>query len=814
MTLTHIDFAVVQRSKFRNGKPGCAVKTAAYLMCGPLEKDDGTAYDFSRKKELVHTEILLPDGAPQRFRDPKILWNACENVERRSDSQTARQVLLTIPRECPEHLRVGLARAVAERWRAAGMGVQYAVHNPASSADKEEQPHIHFQLTMRAIEDTESGLSPRKRMDWNTQFFGPSRGRDERKRICADANTFFARRDLQIRLDPRTLSEQGIDRPSEPDAPRAAWESWKRQGADPEQAPAPVAAVLQHRELRRDLLKSLRAADHAAIEVAHLEARIAITMRNASLIMDAASGTASTSKTPQENIIMRKPTQTKKPAAAAKAAAEPWMRRSGGYDALSDALQRSAKNSYEKWASANPDLGRRHDLDDYCAYVQEQQSKNIPSVDNDDDDDDEADRVQGDGIAPANKKQADDRRARHLEAILAERYMAPAMLRPHIHSIEVDRGGRRAVLHTARGGRLLDYGDRIEHEGSMTPDLAAAIAAAAHGHGWTSVVLTGSPAYRDAVAISCALNEPPVATNHPLDKANAATVAGVIQSRAVASVAPAVVSSSASPAEAARTRLDHADAVITARLSGRPQGITDADELAAPRITQLIGKRDTALEDAREASAAAAGHRAAHGWTSRLLDGASRRRQGLLDGEARRMDAHARTLDRGHDKAVKRLERAATGEAKANAGLHEDWKWSPTVRRALAEQAQIQAARKGVEGGDEAVIAAINSGNIPEGARMVDVRGAAMRHLLDNERGAGINPERLGAARLLTAAAVNGSSAVIDAASKGDLTTAATAAQEWKREQDERATEARRVQRQALELAARRDVTEPVGYTA
>jgi hypothetical protein len=289
MTLTHIDFGIVQRSKTRFGKPGCAVKTSAYLMCGALSRDDGTQYDFSRKRgELVHTEIMLPDGAPDRFRYPKILWNACEFIERRSDSQTARQVLLTIPRECPAYLRVDLARQVAERWRQQGMAVQYAVHCPPSSADHDEQPHIHFQMTMRAIENTATGLSPRKRMDWNTQFFGPSRGRDERARICDDANTFFAQRDLQIRLDPRTLEQQGIDRPPEPDAARPVWEAWKRQGADPDRAPPPVAAVLRHRELRALLRKHADYQGRIAVQIAADTRAISIADGRSLLRADAA----------------------------------------------------------------------------------------------------------------------------------------------------------------------------------------------------------------------------------------------------------------------------------------------------------------------------------------------------------------------------------------------------------------------------------------------------------------------------------------------------------------------------------------------
>ena len=62
-----------------------------------------------------------------------------------------------------------------------------------------------------------------------------------------------------------------------------------------------------------------------------------------------------------------------------KKAAEPWMTSSGGIDGLSPAHLASAKKSYATWATAKPELGRRHDLADYVTYVQRQHA-DAPTV--------------------------------------------------------------------------------------------------------------------------------------------------------------------------------------------------------------------------------------------------------------------------------------------------------------------------------------------------------------------------------------------------------------------------------------------------
>lgn len=497
------------------------------------------------------------------------------------------------------------------------------------------------------------------------------------------------------------------------------------------------------------------------------------------------------------------------------------MRHQGGLDALSDQLRAAAERSYARWTDGRPQLRERHDLSDYVSYVQDRHAEAEP---------DEAPAAQGDqpggiapaaapavdGIAPAGTDDREARRRAHLESVLSGHYTTPSELATLVQRVELDLADRSATLHLIGGGKLVDRGDRIEHVGrAVSPEAAAAIAAAAAGHGWQRVKLTGSVEFRDAVASACALRVPPLASDHTLSPEAQDRVATALRERAAAGI-PALDTTAvqkvaaADPAAAARMFLDNVEARSRASLTGRPTGSTDPSELARPRIADLTARREQAREDTREAVAAAAGHRAAHPWTSRILDGASRRRQAALDDEAVRLDREARRLDRGHEKAVHSVEKDARRMALATAAGIEDWRWSKQARGAEAQLAHVERTRAAIAAGDEIVIAAGARGDLRgagaaalewEAARekafrdardgLSDPRSDAIRALHAEELRSA-NPAQLASARQVTAAAIAGDPDTIDAAARGDLPAAQQSAQEWKTANDKAAEEKRR----------------------
>src|SRR5690349_8073706 len=71
MAIYHLSAKVISRA---NGSS--AVASAAYRSASELHDERlGRAHDFSNKAGVVHSEVLLPDGAPEWLTDRATLWN-------------------------------------------------------------------------------------------------------------------------------------------------------------------------------------------------------------------------------------------------------------------------------------------------------------------------------------------------------------------------------------------------------------------------------------------------------------------------------------------------------------------------------------------------------------------------------------------------------------------------------------------------------------------------------------------------------------------------------------------------------------------
>jgi MobA/MobL family. len=58
------------------------VASAAYRSASRMRDERlGRVQDFSKKRGVVHSEVLLPDGAPEVWSDRERLWNDVEAFE-------------------------------------------------------------------------------------------------------------------------------------------------------------------------------------------------------------------------------------------------------------------------------------------------------------------------------------------------------------------------------------------------------------------------------------------------------------------------------------------------------------------------------------------------------------------------------------------------------------------------------------------------------------------------------------------------------------------------------------------------------------
>src|SRR3546814_192359 len=147
---------------------------------------------------------MLPEGAPERLNDRTTLWNEVEAGEIRKDAQLAREVEFSIPREMNQAQGVALAREFVEKqFVERGMVADLNVHWDMGK-DGVPKPHTHVMLSMREVDGEGFGKKVR---DWNrTELL-----EGWREAWANHVNERLAERDIDARLDHRTLEAQGID---------------------------------------------------------------------------------------------------------------------------------------------------------------------------------------------------------------------------------------------------------------------------------------------------------------------------------------------------------------------------------------------------------------------------------------------------------------------------------------------------------------------------------------------------------------------------------------------------------------------------
>jgi ATP-dependent exoDNAse (exonuclease V) alpha subunit len=144
MEVTTYHVAIISRGKGRS-----AVQLAAYSARERLHCDyNGLTYDYTKKNDLAHSEIILPDFAPRSFYNRETLWNAVESIEKNINARLARAVIFTLPKELKRDTHIGMVRRyVQEFFVTRGMCADVAIHDK-----RDGQPHTHVMLTTRSLD--------------------------------------------------------------------------------------------------------------------------------------------------------------------------------------------------------------------------------------------------------------------------------------------------------------------------------------------------------------------------------------------------------------------------------------------------------------------------------------------------------------------------------------------------------------------------------------------------------------------------------------------------------------------------------------
>ena len=126
MDFCHFPVKIVKRSEGRS-----AVEAADYRSRTKLTNEwDGQTHDYTRKRAVIHTEIMLPPNAPPEFSDRAALWNSVEQIEKAKDSQLARDIEASLSRELSREQQLALVRSfLKDNFVDKGMCADFAIHD-------------------------------------------------------------------------------------------------------------------------------------------------------------------------------------------------------------------------------------------------------------------------------------------------------------------------------------------------------------------------------------------------------------------------------------------------------------------------------------------------------------------------------------------------------------------------------------------------------------------------------------------------------------------------------------------------------------
>jgi Ti-type conjugative transfer relaxase TraA len=237
MAIYHLHVKVIGRKSGSSAVASAAYRSGSRLREERLDR----SHDFTAKRGVVHSEVMLPENAPEAWSDRERLWNDVEAFEVRKDAQLAREVEFAIPREMTQAQGIELARDFARgEFVDRGMIADLNVHWDMAE-DGMPKPHAHVMLTMRAVDENGFG---RKVRDWNRTEMVER----WRERWTELVNERLAELDIDARIDHRSLEAQGIalEPQSQIGAPAKRIEDWGVEGGGIEADRAEM-----HREIAR-----------------------------------------------------------------------------------------------------------------------------------------------------------------------------------------------------------------------------------------------------------------------------------------------------------------------------------------------------------------------------------------------------------------------------------------------------------------------------------------------------------------------------------------------------------------------------------
>ncbi|WP_262337462.1 Ti-type conjugative transfer relaxase TraA [Legionella genomosp. 1] len=160
MAISYANISVHSRSKGHSAVAAAAYRAGIKLYDERL----GQTFDYSKRKDVKFSELLLPEGTEENFTDREFIWNEVERVETRKNAQVSKDVMLALPKELDLIQQIELAKRFAHtHFVDKGIPADVSIHDHGDG-----NPHAHILITTRRLEQNQ--FSKYKARDLNPQF--------------------------------------------------------------------------------------------------------------------------------------------------------------------------------------------------------------------------------------------------------------------------------------------------------------------------------------------------------------------------------------------------------------------------------------------------------------------------------------------------------------------------------------------------------------------------------------------------------------------------------------------------------------------
>lgn len=202
MAIYHLSAQVIGRASGRSAT-GAAAYRAGELGEAIADERTGEVHDYTRKRGVLHAEIMAPKNAKAWVSKRADLWNRVEQSEKRKDAQLCRELNIALPAELTAPQRLDLIRRyIAKNFVSQGMVADVCLHAPGRGDDAKNH-HAHVMLTTRVLDG--EGFGPKAR-EWNSVGMLES----WRKSWADLANEALADAGHDARIDHRSHEARGI----------------------------------------------------------------------------------------------------------------------------------------------------------------------------------------------------------------------------------------------------------------------------------------------------------------------------------------------------------------------------------------------------------------------------------------------------------------------------------------------------------------------------------------------------------------------------------------------------------------------------